>query len=420
MSENQQSELLAKWLESPPGTPAPPELDQEVIEAIWSLQPERAPTARVELDSIWEAAQRPQEDEAPQQEAQVIPLAPRRWRGWIGGGTLGAIATAATILFIFRQVPMESIESSRELPLAPSDATHLPEIDRSQKIAAEDAELETEHLEEAEEGLIPEAPSQAKTKEAAKTAKPIPRQQAKPEAMMSPTRPDDQKGISGQTMSIGELNGNNSIRSGSTGSNQINFAGDAPGAAAAAVSRAPTSAPPPPPAFTTRQEDDFVESDAEQAPMQEVSPQNKAMDFDEALMETQPLTTESRTGEKSQAPTRSRKNAQKSKDTMDATAAVSEESAKPVNLRTQAEQRAREAENQVALDAYTGDLFQRARSYAKSPAGSSPQNELLALAGNPNTPEPVKVQLWFLLGELYTAQAQTALANEAYSTVLGL
>ena len=72
MSIEQQAEQLAEWLEANPGTPPPADIDPEVIEAVYSLRPELAPPARVDLDEILGSV-----EEGPfQQRTEEIPIPP--------------------------------------------------------------------------------------------------------------------------------------------------------------------------------------------------------------------------------------------------------------------------------------------------------------------------------------------------------
>ena len=52
MTEEQQAQLLADWLASKPGSPPPPELDPDVVEAVACLAPQFAPAPRVTADDI--------------------------------------------------------------------------------------------------------------------------------------------------------------------------------------------------------------------------------------------------------------------------------------------------------------------------------------------------------------------------------
>ncbi|MBN2799909.1 MAG: hypothetical protein JXX28_12255 [Deltaproteobacteria bacterium] len=109
MSSERQADQLARWLEGAPGSQPEDALDQDVLEAIYALRPERAPAARVTVDDILAgvtegpfAAAAPSAAASAPAEAngEVIPL--RRW--WpalgglaAGGLTLGGLAAAALV-----------------------------------------------------------------------------------------------------------------------------------------------------------------------------------------------------------------------------------------------------------------------------------------------------------------------------------
>ena len=52
MSESSEAKLLADWLQSPPGTPAPEGLDAEVVAGVYALRPDLAPPLRLTLDEV--------------------------------------------------------------------------------------------------------------------------------------------------------------------------------------------------------------------------------------------------------------------------------------------------------------------------------------------------------------------------------
>jgi hypothetical protein len=124
----------------------------------------------------------------------------------------------------------------------------------------------------------------------------------------------------------------------------------------------------------------------------------------------------------SSAPSPSRKQAKpKSAAPKDAAAPMGDrEDTQLEGLRSRAEAKADAALAQTQLDEETRALFAQATAYVNSPTGSSPVNDLLALAGNPNTPDSLKPQIWFLLGDIYRDQARADLARQAYTTAIGL
>lgn len=50
--EETRAALLADWLKSPPGTPAPEGLDEDVLAAVYALRPDRAPPLGLTIDTI--------------------------------------------------------------------------------------------------------------------------------------------------------------------------------------------------------------------------------------------------------------------------------------------------------------------------------------------------------------------------------
>ncbi len=52
MTEETQAQLLADWLQSPPGTPAPEDLAPDVLAGVYALRPDRAPPLRVTIEDI--------------------------------------------------------------------------------------------------------------------------------------------------------------------------------------------------------------------------------------------------------------------------------------------------------------------------------------------------------------------------------
>jgi hypothetical protein len=121
MTPEEQAHALTRWLEEPEGTDPPAGLDQDVVESMYALRPERAPAARVTPDEILsmvvagplgsgsEQAAVPGSDpaEVVAFPAPEVPNAPvqtskRRWwrvaNQW--GGISAIVATAATLAFV--------------------------------------------------------------------------------------------------------------------------------------------------------------------------------------------------------------------------------------------------------------------------------------------------------------------------------
>ena len=130
MTPEEQAKALNQWLSEPPGTQPPAELDADVVESVYALQPERAPAARVSPDDILAsvtAGPLASGDVAPVPTAGGSPAevvdfptaagtgaapSPRHkwWRAanrW--GGVSALVATAATLLVV--SLPMFTLSS---------------------------------------------------------------------------------------------------------------------------------------------------------------------------------------------------------------------------------------------------------------------------------------------------------------------
>ncbi|MFT7520918.1 MAG: hypothetical protein ACI9MC_003069, partial [Kiritimatiellia bacterium] len=51
-NEDRKAEALARWLDADRGQEPPADLDADVVEAVYSLSPDRVPSARVSVDEI--------------------------------------------------------------------------------------------------------------------------------------------------------------------------------------------------------------------------------------------------------------------------------------------------------------------------------------------------------------------------------
>jgi hypothetical protein len=89
---------LAQWLEDHPGTPPPPDLDPEVVQAVYALRPELAPAPRLSADDILASVTRgPLADPRVSAEsltgsvegAEVVPFPHRSPAGEAGTGEVG-------------------------------------------------------------------------------------------------------------------------------------------------------------------------------------------------------------------------------------------------------------------------------------------------------------------------------------------
>lgn len=111
MSEENDAERLAAWLENP-GSDPPPDLDPEVAGVIYTLSPRRAPAPRVRLDDILASVQEgpftaptPRKDQirtlaTPPEKAAIARSSSRRLPRWtLPVATIGAALAALAIIF---------------------------------------------------------------------------------------------------------------------------------------------------------------------------------------------------------------------------------------------------------------------------------------------------------------------------------
>jgi hypothetical protein len=103
------AEALQEWLASPAGTPPPPVLPIGVVEATYVLRPERAPALRVGIDDILGELR-----EGPLAESQVIDLGSERVkRRWWANPTMAIAAVAATALFLVGPLSNKADEAAK-------------------------------------------------------------------------------------------------------------------------------------------------------------------------------------------------------------------------------------------------------------------------------------------------------------------
>lgn len=150
MTEEKQSEALARWLDQPPGTLPPEELDADVVEALIALRPERARAPSLTAEDILASVTRG--PLADRQMATDVPVAARsvvsleaarqargqaagsardrgRWTAAAGGwGGLGVVmAIAATFLVVVLATEEDRAPLAEVLPGAPaSPAAQAP------------------------------------------------------------------------------------------------------------------------------------------------------------------------------------------------------------------------------------------------------------------------------------------------------
>jgi hypothetical protein len=188
MSHDEHGTALARWLASEPGTEPPEELDDDVVEAIVALRPERAPPPSVTADDILAlVSSGPLAAPAAEPEGEVVPFPgaaepppaeagdkatppPPRWSSlarWGGASGVGLVlAAAATLMFVALPTLQSAAPPSAQSEMAaPVDAPRAP--------AAEPTE--------AEEAAAVDTGTRARTGEAAPPPPP-----AKPQARRRP------------------------------------------------------------------------------------------------------------------------------------------------------------------------------------------------------------------------------------------
>lgn len=157
MNEDKQAKSLAAWLEKPDRARAPTDVDPEVLEAIYALNPELAPPPRVTADEILALV-----TEGPLASAagavvefpmgasvaagaqtqgdtlRTTPAANRPWyKVFAGGGIIGALAAAAVVLLVLTP----ALDQADKLTAAPGDGW-LPNERTAPSSAAEEATSE--------------------------------------------------------------------------------------------------------------------------------------------------------------------------------------------------------------------------------------------------------------------------------------
>lgn len=102
MSETDDAKRLADWLDQPPGTTPPPDLDPEVLAAVLVLRPDRAPAPRLDLEELLAAPSPDNVVALPAPPARAAPLPARRGRPtwWVMPLVGGAFAAAAAVTLV--------------------------------------------------------------------------------------------------------------------------------------------------------------------------------------------------------------------------------------------------------------------------------------------------------------------------------
>jgi len=118
MTEQEQAQALARWLDQPAGTPPPEGLDADVIESVYALHPDAAPALSLSADDILAGMDGfGVADEASQPAAEGMPPTPVRvatpwWRAANRVAGIGVLlATAATLMLVLLPVTFDQAES---------------------------------------------------------------------------------------------------------------------------------------------------------------------------------------------------------------------------------------------------------------------------------------------------------------------
>ncbi len=182
---------LARWLEQPPDAPPPEDLEDEVVEAVIALRPERAPALRLSADDILASVTRgPLADPSaaagasggpePSTPAEVLPFpsrprpeapapvvsgGPRRWLAWAGGTSsigLALVAAAALLLVVGPGgAPTPgALEEARQEP-SPASSTSAPTSSASGPAEAPAAEEQAQRVATADDAPPPPPPPPA-------------------------------------------------------------------------------------------------------------------------------------------------------------------------------------------------------------------------------------------------------------------
>ena len=165
MTESSEAKLLADWLQSPPGTPAPEGLDADVVAGVYALRPDLAPPLRLTLDEVLGSvsagpfAGAAARKDAARVAAHVDPrasVAPRRdgasragsKRAWWAIPGVGLVVAAAAVTLIAVRV------GSGLTPESP-EVARLSEMPAAAPVAGAGDAMATKPLEA--DGVAPDA-----------------------------------------------------------------------------------------------------------------------------------------------------------------------------------------------------------------------------------------------------------------------
>lgn len=163
MTEQEQAQVLARWLEQPAGTPPPEGLDPEVVESIYAMRPELAPEPALSADDIlagfdWGAGG-VTGGEAADDEQGTLPgaampktevrSAPPAWRSANRvAGVAVILATAATLMLVVLPSNEPMMEAATQTVAPEADMAAAPARQRAPdpiaSVADEEAAPEAE------------------------------------------------------------------------------------------------------------------------------------------------------------------------------------------------------------------------------------------------------------------------------------
>ena len=205
MTPEEQAQNLAEWLEQNPGSPAPEDVDPQVVEAVYVLRPDLAPAPRVTVDSILERVE--EGPYAAEKSPAARPVRPRMW-AWRG---LGGLAAAAAVLLIAlpQQDELETIGPQG----APAALEHAPSEDPNPSDLDFDVAAPEPMSDPQEAAQLEEAPPPAEERTA--SPRPAPRRAVPPTAAAESVPPspppaseaEPEAIMDADTPAVGELMG---------------------------------------------------------------------------------------------------------------------------------------------------------------------------------------------------------------------
>lgn len=161
---DEEARKLAAWLDSPPGTAPPEELDPEVLGAVYTLRPERAPAPRVGIHEILAGLERgplatPRAAAEPEAKLLRFPAPKRRMQWFALAGASGGLLAAAAAALLFIPVANRALAPEAQVPAAAvSPEPPPPTVAEAAPAAAKSADKAPGGEAEAGPGLAPASP----------------------------------------------------------------------------------------------------------------------------------------------------------------------------------------------------------------------------------------------------------------------